>query len=200
MKLGNRLRQLQSLVCPSFQLRWLRSGEGKSEAFGGERNRVHLRFMLKEAGHLLLTRWAYQRTWREYATSFRRAFGELRGCAVGHLLHDRCVLDRICTHILAFEGDSSGVWFEAISSDTRNTKRSALANCDSEKNFDIKTEIIQKAKIEVWNFKNLWSRKLQKFFLWCREMERILSVCWLRNELLSDEIVYYLKIVINGLG
>ncbi len=78
---------------------------------GGERNRVHLALMLKEGGNLLLL----DEPTNDLDVNTLRALEEglenFAGCAVV-ISHDRWFLDRIATHILAFEGDSEVVWFE----------------------------------------------------------------------------------------
>jgi energy-dependent translational throttle protein EttA len=78
---------------------------------GGERNRVHLAMMLKEGGNVLLL----DEPTNDLDVNTLRALEEgmenFAGCAV-IISHDRWFLDRVATHILAFEGDSNVVWFE----------------------------------------------------------------------------------------
>ncbi|MGL4632664.1 MAG: energy-dependent translational throttle protein EttA [Leadbetterella sp.] len=78
---------------------------------GGERNRVHLAMMLKEGGNVILL----DEPTNDLDVNTLRALEEglenFAGCAV-IISHDRWFLDRVATHILAFEGDSNVVWFE----------------------------------------------------------------------------------------
>ncbi len=78
---------------------------------GGERNRVHLAKLLKEGGNVLLLDEPTNDLDVETLRSLEEALLEFAGCAVV-VSHDRWFLDRIATHILAFEGDSKVVWFQ----------------------------------------------------------------------------------------
>ena len=78
---------------------------------GGERNRVHLAKLLKEGGNLLLLDEPTNDLDVETLRALEEALLEFPGCAVV-ISHDRWFLDRIATHILAFEGDSHVEWFE----------------------------------------------------------------------------------------
>lgn len=78
---------------------------------GGERNRVHLAKVLKQGGNLLLLDEPTNDLDVETLRSLEEALLEFPGCAVV-ISHDRWFLDRIATHILAFEGDSHVEWFE----------------------------------------------------------------------------------------
>jgi ATP-binding cassette ChvD family protein len=78
---------------------------------GGERNRVHLAKLLKQGGNLLLLDEPTNDLDVETLRSLEEALLEFPGCAVV-ISHDRWFLDRIATHILAFEGDSQVEWFE----------------------------------------------------------------------------------------
>jgi len=78
---------------------------------GGERNRVHLAKMLKEPANLLLLDEPTNDLDTETLGALEEALENYAGCAV-IISHDRWFLDRIATHILAFEGDSKVVWFE----------------------------------------------------------------------------------------
>ncbi|MCH2109993.1 MAG: energy-dependent translational throttle protein EttA [Polyangiaceae bacterium] len=78
---------------------------------GGERNRVHLARTLKQGGNLLLLDEPTNDLDVETLRSLESALLEFPGCAVV-ISHDRWFLDRIATHILAFEGDSQVTWFE----------------------------------------------------------------------------------------
>ncbi len=78
---------------------------------GGERNRVHLAKLLKKGGNLLLLDEPTNDLDVETLRALEEAILAFPGCAVV-ISHDRWFLDRIATHILAFEGDSKVVWFE----------------------------------------------------------------------------------------
>jgi ATP-binding cassette ChvD family protein len=78
---------------------------------GGERNRVHLAKLLKQGGNLLLLDEPTNDLDVDTLRSLEQALLDFPGCAVV-ISHDRWFLDRIATHILAFEGDSQVVWFE----------------------------------------------------------------------------------------
>lgn len=92
---------------------------------GGERNRVHLAMMLKEGGNVLLL----DEPTNDLDVNTLRALEEglesFAGCAV-IISHDRWFLDRLCTHILAFEGDSQVYWFEGNFSDYEENRRKRL--------------------------------------------------------------------------
>jgi energy-dependent translational throttle protein EttA len=78
---------------------------------GGERNRVHLAKMLKEGGNLMLLDEPTNDLDVETLSSLEAALEDFPGCAVV-ISHDRFFLDRLATHILAFEGDGHVEWFE----------------------------------------------------------------------------------------
>jgi energy-dependent translational throttle protein EttA len=78
---------------------------------GGERNRVHLAKMLKEGGNVLLLDEPTNDLDVNTLRALEEALESFAGCAVV-ISHDRWFLDRIATHILAFEGDSKVVWFD----------------------------------------------------------------------------------------
>ena len=92
---------------------------------GGERNRVHLAMMLKEGGNVLLL----DEPTNDLDVNTLRALEEglenFGGCAV-IISHDRWFLDRLATHILAFEGDSQVYWFEGNFSDYEENRRKRL--------------------------------------------------------------------------
>jgi ATP-binding cassette ChvD family protein len=83
---------------------------------GGERNRVHLAKLLRSGGNLLLLDEPTNDLDVETLRALEEALLNFPGCAVV-ISHDRWFLDRIATHILAFEGDSEVVWFEGNYSD-----------------------------------------------------------------------------------
>jgi ATP-binding cassette ChvD family protein len=82
-----------------------------SDLSGGERNRVHLAKLLRSGGNLLLLDEPTNDLDVDTLRALEDALVEFAGCAVV-ISHDRWFLDRIATHILAFEGDSQATWFE----------------------------------------------------------------------------------------
>jgi len=94
---------------------------------GGERNRVHLAKLLKSGGNLLLLDEPTNDLDVETLRALEEALLDFPGCAVV-ISHDRWFLDRIATHILAFEGNSEVVWFEGNYSDYEEDKKRRLGD------------------------------------------------------------------------
>ncbi|WP_162342077.1 MULTISPECIES: energy-dependent translational throttle protein EttA [Cyclobacterium] len=94
---------------------------------GGERNRVHLAMTLKKGGNLLLLDEPTNDLDVNTLRSLEEALENFGGCAV-IISHDRWFLDRICTHILSFEGDSSVYWFEGNFSEYEENKKKRLGD------------------------------------------------------------------------
>jgi ATPase subunit of ABC transporter with duplicated ATPase domains len=92
---------------------------------GGERNRVHLAKMLKEGANVLLLDEPTNDLDVNTLRALEEALENFAGCAVV-ISHDRWFLDRIATHILAFEGDSKVVWFEGNYSDYETDRKARL--------------------------------------------------------------------------
>jgi energy-dependent translational throttle protein EttA len=82
-----------------------------SDLSGGERNRVHLAKLLRSGGNVLLLDEPTNDLDVDTLRALEEALLEFAGCAVV-ITHDRWFLDRVATHILAFEGDSETIWFE----------------------------------------------------------------------------------------
>jgi len=107
------------------------SDQGKkvSVLSGGERNRLHLAMALKEEGNVLLL----DEPTNDLDVNTLRALEEglenFAGCAV-IISHDRWFLDRVCTHILAFEGDSSVYYFEGGYSEYEENRKKRLGNVE----------------------------------------------------------------------
>ncbi|MGZ3900239.1 MAG: energy-dependent translational throttle protein EttA, partial [Bacteroidia bacterium] len=107
------------------------SDQGKkvSVLSGGERNRLHLAMALKQEGNVLLL----DEPTNDLDVNTLRALEEglenFAGCAV-IISHDRWFLDRVCTHILAFEGDSSVVYFEGGYSEYEENRKKRLGNVE----------------------------------------------------------------------
>jgi sulfate-transporting ATPase len=94
-----------------FNFKGVQQGQMIGELSGGERNRVHLAKVLKAGGNVLLLDEPTNDLDIETLRALEEALIAFPGCAVV-ISHDRWFLDRIATHILAFEGDSQVVWFE----------------------------------------------------------------------------------------
>jgi ATP-binding cassette ChvD family protein len=92
---------------------------------GGERNRVHLAKMLKEGANVLLLDEPTNDLDVNTLRALEEALENFAGCAVV-ISHDRWFLDRIATHMLAFEGDSKVVWFEGNYSDYEEDRKARL--------------------------------------------------------------------------
>jgi ATP-binding cassette ChvD family protein len=92
---------------------------------GGERNRVHLAKMLKEGSNVLLLDEPTNDLDVNTLRALEEALENFAGCAVV-ISHDRWFLDRIATHILAFEGDSKVTWFEGNYSDYEADRKARL--------------------------------------------------------------------------
>jgi sulfate-transporting ATPase len=107
------------------------SDQGKKVSIlsGGERNRLHLAMALKQEGNVLLL----DEPTNDLDVNTLRALEEglenFAGCAV-IISHDRWFLDRVCTHILAFEGDSTVTYFEGGYSEYEENRKKRLGNVD----------------------------------------------------------------------
>ncbi len=109
---------------------------------GGERNRVHLAKMLKAGGNLLLLDEPTNDLDVETLRALEQALLEFPGSAVV-ISHDRWFLDRICTHILAFEGNSKITWFAGNYADYEEDKKRRLGD-DADKPHHIKYKRLHK--------------------------------------------------------
>jgi len=92
---------------------------------GGERNRVHMAVMLKEGGNVLLLDEPTNDLDVNTMRALEEALENFGGCAV-IISHDRWFLDRVATHIMAFEGDSKIAWFEGNYSEYEEDRRKRL--------------------------------------------------------------------------
>ena len=92
---------------------------------GGERNRVHMAKLLKSGGNVLLLDEPTNDLDVETLRALEDALTDFAGCAVV-ISHDRFFLDRICTHILAFEGEAHVEWFEGGFTDYEEDKKRRL--------------------------------------------------------------------------
>ena len=114
---GEEFIQVGNYKCPSrayvgrFNFRGADQQKRVKDLSGGERNRVHLAKLLRSGGNVLLLDEPTNDLDVETLRALEEALLEFPGCAVV-ISHDRWFLDRIATHMLAFEGDSQVVWFE----------------------------------------------------------------------------------------
>src|SRR6187431_1035232 len=97
------------------------------ELSGGMRNRVHLAIALKQGGNLLLLDEPTNDLDVNTMRALEEALENFAGCAV-IISHDRWFLDRVCTHILAFEGDSQLFWFEGTFSEYEENRRKRIGD------------------------------------------------------------------------
>jgi ATPase subunit of ABC transporter with duplicated ATPase domains len=110
IELGNREVNSRQYVS-WFNFRGSDQQKRVTDLSGGERNRVHLAKLLKSGGNVLLLDEPTNDLDVDTLRSLEDALLDFAGCAVV-ISHDRWFLDRIATHILAFEGDSQATWFE----------------------------------------------------------------------------------------
>ena len=111
--------------CSSFNFKGGDQQKKLSLLSGGERNRVHMARLLKEGGNLLLLDEPTNDLDVETLRALEDALVDFAGCAVV-ISHDRFFLDRICTHILSFEGDAHVEWFEGNFEDYEEDKKRRL--------------------------------------------------------------------------
>ncbi|MBS3963422.1 MAG: energy-dependent translational throttle protein EttA [Methylomonas sp.] len=111
--------------CGRFNFKGSDQQKRIGELSGGERNRVHLAKLLKSGGNVLLLDEPTNDLDVETLRALEEALLAFPGCAVV-ISHDRWFLDRIATHILAFEGDSEVIWFEGNYADYESDRRRRL--------------------------------------------------------------------------
>jgi energy-dependent translational throttle protein EttA len=111
--------------CALFNFRGADQQKKVGQLSGGERNRVHLAKMLKERANVLLLDEPTNDLDVDTLRALEEALLDFAGCAVV-VTHDRWFLDRVATHILAFEGDSQAVWFEGNYADYEADRRRRL--------------------------------------------------------------------------
>jgi ATP-binding cassette ChvD family protein len=125
MKLGDKMEMPSRAYVGWFNFKGPDQQKKVGLLSGGERNRVHLAKMLKEGGNLLLLDEPTNDLDTETLSALEAALEDFAGCAVV-ISHDRFFLDRMATHILAFEGDSHVEWFEGNFADYEEDKKRRL--------------------------------------------------------------------------
>ncbi len=127
MKLGDKMEVNSRAYVSWFNFKGPDQQKKVGLLSGGERNRVHLAKMLKEGGNLLLLDEPTNDLDTETLSALEAALEDFAGCAVV-ISHDRFFLDRMATHILAFEGDSHVEWFEGNFQDYEEDKKRRLGD------------------------------------------------------------------------
>ena len=127
MKLSDKREINSRAYCGWFNFKGADQQKKVGLLSGGERNRVHLAKMLKEGGNVLLLDEPTNDLDTETLSSLEAALEDFPGCAVV-ISHDRFFLDRLATHILAFEGDSHVEWFEGNFEDYEADKKRRLGD------------------------------------------------------------------------
>ena len=126
MKIGNREIHGRAYVA-SFNFKGSDQQKLVGQLSGGERNRVHLAKLLKSAGNVLLLDEPTNDLDVDTLRALEDALENFPGCAVV-ISHDRWFLDRIATHVLAFEGDSQVRWFEGNFSEYETWRHKELGS------------------------------------------------------------------------
>ena len=129
LELGGKQRIPSRAYCSQFGFRGSDQQKRIKDLSGGERNRVHLAKTLKSGGNLLLLDEPTNDLDVDTLRALEEALLGFAGCAVV-ISHDRWFLDRIATHILAFEGDSRVTWFEGNYRDYEADRKRRLGNQD----------------------------------------------------------------------
>ena len=124
LELGKRTMNSRA-YCGAFNFKGGDQQKKVGQLSGGERNRVHLAKMLKSGANLLLLDEPTNDLDVETLRALEMALEEFAGCAM-IISHDRWFLDRIATHMLAFEGDSHVEWFEGNYQDYEDDKKRRL--------------------------------------------------------------------------
>ncbi|MGB0630295.1 MAG: ATP-binding cassette domain-containing protein, partial [Alphaproteobacteria bacterium] len=121
-------KQMQSRAyCGAFNFRGPDQQKKVGQLSGGERNRVHLAKMLKSQANVLLLDEPTNDLDVDTLRALEDALLDFAGCVMV-ISHDRWFLDRICTHILAFEGDSQVTWFEGNYEDYEEDRKRRLGD------------------------------------------------------------------------
>ena len=142
LKLGKIEIQSRAYVS-AFNFRGPNQQKKVGQLSGGERNRVHLAKMLKSGANVLLLDEPTNDLDTETLSALEEALEVFPGCAV-IISHDRAFLDRLATHIIAFEGDSQVIWFEGNYEDYEADRKRRLGQ-DADTPHRIKYKPLRKA-------------------------------------------------------
>jgi ATPase subunit of ABC transporter with duplicated ATPase domains len=126
MKIGNREINGRPYVA-SFNFKGSDQQKKVGDLSGGERNRVHLAKLLKTGGNVLLLDEPTNDLDVDTLRALEDSLEAFPGCAVV-ISHDRWFLDRIATHVLAFEGDSQVRWFEGNFSEYESWRKKEIGS------------------------------------------------------------------------
>ena len=126
IELGKRTMQSRAYVA-QFNFKGVDQQKKVGQLSGGERNRVHLSKMLRSGSNVLLLDEPTNDLDVETLRALEESLGDFAGCAVV-ISHDRWFLDRLATHIIAFEGDSKVVWFEGNYEDYEADRKRRLGD------------------------------------------------------------------------
>jgi ATPase subunit of ABC transporter with duplicated ATPase domains len=124
IEIGDRKLNSRAYVS-SFMFKGSDQQKKVGDLSGGERNRLHLAKLLKSGGNVLLLDEPTNDLDVDTLRALEDALAEFAGCAVV-ISHDRWFLDRVATHILAFEGDSQVRWFEGNYADYERDRHERL--------------------------------------------------------------------------
>lgn len=136
MELG-KIKMKSRAYCSAFNFKGSDQQKKVGTLSGGERNRVHLAKMLKSGANVLLLDEPTNDLDVETLRALEDALMEFAGCAVV-ISHDRWFLDRVATHILAFEGDSHVEWFEGNYADYEEDRKKRLGDVATPKRIRFK--------------------------------------------------------------
>ena len=126
IELGKRSMQSRAYVA-QFNFKGGDQQKKVGQLSGGERNRVHLAKMLKSGANVLLLDEPTNDLDVETLRALEESLADFAGCAVV-ISHDRWFLDRLATHIIAFEGESQVVWFEGNYEDYEADRKRRLGD------------------------------------------------------------------------
>jgi len=110
-KISRQFSKIRLNAYAKFNIKGPQQQKKVSECSGGERNRIHLAKMLRRGGNLLLLDEPTNDLDVDTMRVLEQAIIDFQGCAMV-ISHDRFFLDRICTHLLIFEGDGKTRWFQ----------------------------------------------------------------------------------------
>lgn len=125
IKLGGRIEVPSRAYCAWFNFSGADQQKKVGILSGGERNRLNLALMIKEGANVILLDEPTNDLDVNTLRALEEALDDFAGAAMV-VSHDRWFLDRVCTHILAFEGDSQAIWFDGNWSEFAEWRRAQL--------------------------------------------------------------------------